>query len=192
MQKAYHREDLRKQLVEAAYGHVGRDGHDDLSIRKLAQLVSVSSAAPYHYFPDRRSVLIAVAERGFQVLRADLERAWTGIDAPVARLVAASNAFFDFVRANMNLFELMYDSELTRPVLDPQIEEQYRQIYVPILAEFSRLAPAPAEAVVRVQLYWSMIFGFAFLSNRGMRGQFVAANEDQNALRERVILAAIG
>lgn len=192
MRKTYHREDLRRELVEAALDHVLAHGHDDLSIRKLAQLVDVSSGAPYHHFADRRAVLIAVAEKAFQALRLEIERRTGQETNPRSRLEAASNAFFDFAEARVNLFDLMFDSELTRPLLDPQIEEQYRLTYLPILADFTAFLKGGDDPVVRVQLYWSTIFGFAFLTGRDMRGGFSASGLDAATLRSRVTAAAIG
>lgn len=192
MAKVYHREDLRRELVDAAYAYVCDHGHDDLSIRKLSQIVEVSSAAPYHHFSDRRAVLVAVAERGFQMLRLSISDGAKSCQQPRDRLAAAARSFFDFPLRFAKLFELMYDSELTKPSVDPEVEVQYQQIYLPIVADFCALTGSDDEAAVRVQIYWATIFGFAFLSARGMRGRLGQPRFDMESLQERVIAAAIG
>ena len=55
----YHRENLKEELLAAAVIYIAEHGHQDLSVRKLSQIVGVSPGAPYHHFPDRRSLLIA-------------------------------------------------------------------------------------------------------------------------------------
>lgn len=192
MAKAYHREDLRRELIDAAYSHVALHGHGDLSVRKLAQLVDVSSAAPYHHFSDRRALLMAVAERGFQILREAIRRESEAATGPIDRLTAASYAFFAFAEGQSALFDLMYDSELTRPELDPELEAQYRETYMPILDDFIALTGDEEEAATRVQIYWATLFGFAFLSGRGMRGKMGDGPGDTALLRSRVVMAAIG
>lgn len=192
MAKSYHREDLRGELVGAAYAHVAANGHDDLSIRKLAALVGVSSGAPYHHFPDRRALLIAIAERAFERLRAAFDDAIGPNQNHADRIAAVSHAFLDFAERECALFDLMYDSELTRPSLDPAIAEQYRLTYLPILDEFTAYLGCAKAAALRLQIYWSTIFGFAFLSNGETLGRFAETGFDDAARRESVIIAAIG
>ncbi|MFV4725668.1 TetR/AcrR family transcriptional regulator, partial [Mycobacterium tuberculosis] len=65
-----HREDLRGELLEAAVAYVVREGHESLSLRRLADMVGVAPSAPYHHFPDRRALLIAVALEGYKAMLA--------------------------------------------------------------------------------------------------------------------------
>ena len=68
-QNSYHKENLRQDLIDAGLAYVKAQGHASLSVRTLAQKVGVSPGAPYHHFPDRRSLLLAIAGEGFKDLK---------------------------------------------------------------------------------------------------------------------------
>lgn len=65
--KSYHHGDLRASLEDAAANIIYESGIDGLSMRKLADRVGVSRSAPYHHFSDKRELLCALANRGFEL-----------------------------------------------------------------------------------------------------------------------------
>jgi len=115
--KPSHREDLRGDLLAAACAILGREGHEEISIRRLAEEVGVSSAAPYHHFPDRRSLLIAVALEGYGAMFNAAQEAIGHVSDPRTRLAQIFKAFLSFAVSNPNMFTLMYESESGRPWL---------------------------------------------------------------------------
>lgn len=166
--KTYHRDDLRAQLLEAATDYVVQNGHQDLSVRKLAQVVGVSPGAPYHHFPDRRSLLVAVALTGYEkLLRSNLGRP---AESPEVALMVLSRHFIAFAEENPRLFSLMYESELTRPVLDPQIAKPQSVGFMMLRDAVKTAGGAiPEETLgIRVAAYWSLIYGFTLLRSSKM------------------------
>jgi len=168
--KSFHREDLRGELLEAACQYVAEHGHEGLSVRKLAQIVGVSPGAPYHHFPDRRSLLLAVAMVGYD----ELMGAEVGADdeslSPETRLFRLGRFFLHFAARNPRLFALMYESELTRPQLDPQIAKA-QSIGFTLLRNAVLAFNIPIvqeELGVRIAAIWSTIYGFTLLRDRGM------------------------
>lgn len=190
MKTRYHKENLRGQLVAAALAHVELDGHEGLTVRNLAQRVGVTTAAPYHHFADRNAILVAVADMGFDILLSEFERAMADHDAPETRLVARTNGFLDFVTARPRLFALMYDSELTKPVLNLALQARYAAIYQAVLADFGRLYSDERRVEDRVVSYWSTVFGFAFLSTNAMLAQFTGENGE--SVKRRIVESALG
>ena len=108
-------------MLDAACQFVADHGHEDLSVRKLALLVGVSPGAPYHHFADRRSLLVAVAMEGYDRLMRGGRSAASVDEEPEKRLLRLGRHFLAFAEQNPRLFALMYESELTRPHLDPHI-----------------------------------------------------------------------
>jgi AcrR family transcriptional regulator len=164
-----HREDLRGELLNAAVSFVMREGHEGLSMRRLADEVGVSPGAPYHHFPDRRSLLIAVALEGYQAMFR--ETAATGGDGSSDSLLF--HTFLSFIRfasRNAHMFTLMYESELVRPQLAPELAVAQEQGFRLLREEVARLAPqlSDRERAVRIATIWSAIFGYALQSNRSM------------------------
>ncbi|WP_206243924.1 TetR/AcrR family transcriptional regulator [Novosphingobium terrae] len=166
----YHKEDLRRDLLAAARAHVAAQGHLSLSLRSLAQQVGVSTAAPYYHFADRRALLLAVAEEGF----AQLNGSALGIaeePLPAAdRMLALGEAFLTFAATQPRLLELMYESELTTPEIDPALLVQQSRGYRALLTVMEQACPAlpPVELSVRVMAFWSTVYGYAMLRTKLM------------------------
>jgi AcrR family transcriptional regulator len=165
-----HREDLRGELLAAAVALVEREGHEGLSMRKLADEVGVSPGAPYHHFADRRALLAAVALEGYQAML-NLTEVNEGNDKdPRDSLFNVSVSFIRFAEKNPHMFTLMYESELVRPKLSPELaaaqEEGFQLLRALVAKVTSHLSDD--ERAVRVATIWSAIFGFALQSNRAM------------------------
>lgn len=167
---SYHRENLKEDLLAAALSHVEAEGHQELSVRKLAQIVGVSPGAPYHHFPDRRSLLIAVALEGYRRLTSEAaERVQLHLEGPQI-LTRTCHAFLDFCKKNRRLMELMYESELTRPLLDPAIQQAQQSGYQVLRNAILLAAPhlPPDEMGARIATVWSAMYGFALMRDRHM------------------------
>lgn len=166
--KPSHREDLRSELLKVACEFVTREGHEGLSIRRLAEEVGVSPGAPYHHFADRRALLVAVALEGYRIMLAELERAVEG--APQEVLFANLLHFIRFAAANPKMFTLMYESELVRPQLAPELAEAQEVGFQMLRREVSRATQhlSERERSLRIATIWSAIFGFALQTNRAM------------------------
>jgi AcrR family transcriptional regulator len=166
--KPSHRDDLRSELVAAACAFVVREGHEGLSIRKLAEEVGVSPGAPYHHFPDRRALLIAVALEGYRQLFDGTEQAVAA--SPEGLLFAHLLHFIRFAAANPNMFSLMYESELVRPKIAPELAEAQEVGFQMLRREVTRATQhvSEDERSLRIATIWSAIFGFAVQTNRAM------------------------
>ena len=73
------------------------EGADEMSLRSLAERAGVSKTAPYRHFKDKESFLGALADEGFRLLCAELERA---DGAGRGRVSAMGRAYMDFAVAD--------------------------------------------------------------------------------------------
>ena len=80
------------------------EGADEMSLRSLAERAGVSKTAPYRHFKDKESFLGALADEGFRLLCAELERA---DGAGRGRVSAMGRAYMDFAVAHPALYRLM-------------------------------------------------------------------------------------
>jgi AcrR family transcriptional regulator len=107
----YHHGDLRAALIARAAEVVVADGVGALSLRELARDLGVSHGAPSRHFPDKQSLLDALALNGFERLRIDLADALTPVGPVVpfreqfARLAAA---YVQFAVRNASLLAVMF------------------------------------------------------------------------------------
>ena len=58
--KPYHHGNLKKEFIERGLEYIDKHGVESLSMRKLAEAIGVSSAAPYAHFKNKEAFLDAV------------------------------------------------------------------------------------------------------------------------------------
>lgn len=165
-----HREDLRRELLAAAVEIVAREGHEGLTMRRLAEIVGVSPGAPYHHFADRRALLIAVALEGYRTM---FEKTAIPSDSEMTGETALSHSFLGFIRfavENPHTFTLMYESELIRPQLAPELATAQEQGFQQLRGEVTALTThlSDRERAVRIATIWCAVFGYALQSNQAM------------------------
>jgi AcrR family transcriptional regulator len=107
-ERPYHHGNLRTALLEQAERTIRERGVQELSLRELARAVGVSHGAPSRHFPDRQSLLDALAEAGFARLGAELRRAVDRGEDFEARLQATAAAYVRFATRDAALLELMF------------------------------------------------------------------------------------
>lgn len=194
--KPYHKENLRRDLLDAGREFIRANGHLGLSIRTMAQQAGVSPGAPYHHFPDRRSFLLALAVEGFGEMMAETPALVSGQLPASQKLREMGIRFVRFAETNPHLIDLMYESELTTPSLDPELlkfqtmgHAALRQIIVEALPDLP-----DHEYDLRVIAYWSAIYGFASMRKKGVihpDGSNLLSVDIADAIVERAMLAAL-
>jgi AcrR family transcriptional regulator len=104
--KSYHHGGLRAAAVEEGLRLLKSTDADSLSLREIARNVGVSATALYRHFPDKASLLAALAEAGYAQLAAEQSvAAEGGGHRGFARM---GQAYVRFALANPALFRLMF------------------------------------------------------------------------------------
>jgi AcrR family transcriptional regulator len=108
-QDPYHHGNLRAALLDAAERKMPESGIEGLSLRELARELGVSHSAPRRHFPDKQSLLDALAVVGLNRLGEQLDAALDHADEDFARqLTAFATAYVRFASGNPQLLELMF------------------------------------------------------------------------------------
>ena len=109
--RSYHHGDLRRALIEAGFELAREGGPDAIVVREASRRVGVSHNAAYRHFPDRESLLEAVAERSREELAALMAQLIEATDpddpsleAARARLAATGRAYVQFAITEPGLF----------------------------------------------------------------------------------------
>lgn len=185
----YHRENLRAELLQSARDWVNEYGHPGLSMRTLAQRVGVSHGAPYHHFPDKRALLLALALDGY----AELEAAASSISlegvSPEQMLIEMGQAYISFATSQPRLVDLMYESELTTPSIDPTLLQHQNALRDNLVRALRAALPSCSEEELglRVLALWSAVYGFASLRRR----QAIKAFEPPNMEKDEIARFAV-
>jgi AcrR family transcriptional regulator len=103
------REAVRRAILDAAKELFVRDGYENVSIRKIAELIEYSPAAIYSYFPSKDDIFFAIAEEGFRLLYGDRAQ-FSELETlePVERLRAIFWGFYQFSCKHPQYFALMF------------------------------------------------------------------------------------
>lgn len=104
--RSYHHGDLRSAVVEEGLRLLGDREAESLSLREIARNVGVSATALYRHFPDRASLLAALADAGYAKLAEEQHRAAQG--AGHQAFAALGRAYVRFAIANPALFRLIF------------------------------------------------------------------------------------
>lgn len=137
----YHHGDLRAAMLAAAAKLVEDEGVAGLSVREAARRAGVSHNAPYRHFPDRESLLAALAADGLAQLEEALNGR-TGRDL--------GEAYVRFALANPRRFQLMFAKGRGRAM--------YQRFAQAFAGPDTRIAGAAA---------WSLVHGLAQLAIAG-------------------------
>jgi AcrR family transcriptional regulator len=196
LQDRYHHGDLRKALLDAACDQLERVGFERLSLRDLASAQSVSPGAPYRHFPNRRSLLAALATQTIHVLWDRMRQATLGRSAGAAQLRAVAHAYLEFARAHPQQFRLMFVSELLTddqprdPALVEVADAQY-EWFKSIVAAACVARDENSVAAATIAL-WSALHGFALMRMGRRFKPFMTARLTDAELADAVVEAAIG
>ncbi|MGE0449984.1 MAG: TetR/AcrR family transcriptional regulator [Vicinamibacterales bacterium] len=184
------REAVRRAILDAARELFVRDGFENVSMRKIAELVEYSPAAIYGYFPSKDDIFFALAEEGFKLLCGDrCDRGAFEALPPLDRVRAIFWRFYVFSLEHPQYFALMF---VERSV--PRLNRDYERVslagqlkqdllaHVRAAAEAGSLPSAvPPEAIVRFLSAPLLGLATSRLSNR------LAPDEDTDALARDLI-----
>jgi AcrR family transcriptional regulator len=120
----YHHGDLRVALIEAALEIIEEIGPQGLTIRKVAQRAGVSHAAPYRHFAGKDALILAVVERGFELLAEAMDRARAAAgEDRLAQFAAVGDAYVEFGMAYPAYYKVMYSGDLLSVSDNPDLQQ---------------------------------------------------------------------
>lgn len=187
--------DGRAGLLRCALSLLEECGNESLSVRRVAERAGLSSGAPYYHFPDRRTLLLDLALEGFRLLdvaaSAVLERAEI---EPVMALRELASSFLDFSASHPKLIDLMYESELTRPI-DEALLPAYREAFDMMVRalEPALAREAAGKAMTRAVAFWTSLFGLSRILRQQMLDPFEqpSGKSWREAILDEIVTAAV-
>ncbi|REJ76568.1 MAG: TetR/AcrR family transcriptional regulator [Acidobacteria bacterium] len=166
-ERPYHHGDLRRALLEATRELLMEGGVQAASLRAVARRAGVTNRAPYHHFPDKCSLLAAVATEGFRKLRENVARRLehAGSD-PVARLTEIGLGYIEFAHQNPGEFQVMFWHEVCDAEEHPERDTASECCFMQLLETIQSMARRPIGEHELKSLgvtAWSAVHGFATL-----------------------------
>jgi AcrR family transcriptional regulator len=150
---------LPEALVDAALLRLEAEGIESISLRDLARDAGVNHRAVYRHFPDKLSLLAAVAETGWQRLGQRLKKSTAGNAPGEPALIAGGVGFFLFARDFPNLFHLMAGARINTEGRFPDLEAAIVDALQIFAVGFAGTGMAPSMVVHRTAVFVAALQG---------------------------------
>jgi len=163
--KPYHHGDLRAALITEGLTMLGESaGADSLSLRELARRVGVSAPSVYRHFPDKESLMTALAEDGLKRLGAGQHEAAAAAGGGEEGFAATGRAYVRFALANPALYRLIFTSPLIA-AYRVQREERPEAMNFLLANVAAQMGSDPESRETRTAAVeaWALVHGLAML-----------------------------
>lgn len=165
----YHHGDLRQQIIDEALTWIEGESIVSLSLRGIARRLGVSHNAPYRHFPDKESLLVAIAETGFQKLCRALQQASkSNLEEPQKRLEAIGVAYIQYAVANSAYYRVMFSDRQLICGRYPELEQISQAAFTVLLNAIEAGQKSqifiPGDPLQLARICWSMTHGVSMLA----------------------------
>ena len=137
MQKDIEREDKRTplaqlredQILAAAKHIIAQNGYHCTKIEQIANYLTIGKGTIYRYFKDKKSLFLAVFERGLQQMRERMQMLVEPINDPAQKIAAAVKNYFEFFDNDRELIEIQMQ-------VRSEFKDEYKQIYISLYSNY--------------------------------------------------------
>lgn len=99
--------EIRKLILDASMKLFVEEGFQNVSMRRIAEIIEYSPTTVYLYFKDKNEIFYTLHEIGFQKM-AEFNRDLDGIKNPLLRLHKMGENYLRFGMENPEYYELMF------------------------------------------------------------------------------------
>jgi AcrR family transcriptional regulator len=118
--RAREKEALRQSILDAATQLIIENGHENLSIRKIAEKIEYAPSTIYLYFQDKFEILASICLEVFEKLTTSLEAIAEQATDPVEGLRQGLRCYIEFGLANPSYYQVTFMTPM------PSMEELER------------------------------------------------------------------
>jgi len=195
----YHHGDLRNSLIAAAEALLAQKGLTELSLREVAKAAGVSNAAPYRHFRDKTALIEALAEGGFNRLKAGCDGAQKKYPAdPERQLVEAGMAYLFFAIEQPAIVHLMFGGVVSLDDCGDSLRQAADEAYGSLGQIVANGQKAgiyqEADGAELTLTAWSTVYGLSLMMTGGLLRTRTKSRAQVRRLGEsvaRVLLAGL-
>ena len=159
----YRHGNLKAAAVKAASRLVAKAGHEQLSLREVADAVGVAHRSLYNHFEDRQALLDAVATDAYTRLAARLVEAQTPEDYTAT--------YVRFALANRAIYRLMTSRPHATMKHNPPLQGAVHKVITEAMRIFCRDIETPAARRRAVMKVYITLYGGISLYATGVLDQ---------------------
>jgi AcrR family transcriptional regulator len=159
----------REQILERAILLFAREGYANLDLQVLADDIGVGKGTLYRYFPSKKKLFLAAADRVMHKLRGHIDTSVAGVADPLEQITRAIRAYLEYFEAHPAAVELFIQEraqfrDRKRPAYFEHREanvERWRNLYRDLIAE-GRIRPLSPERITDV--IGDLLYGTMFVN----------------------------
>ena len=159
----YRHGNLKSAALKAATRLVAAAGHEQLSLREVAEAVGVAHRSLYNHFADREALLDAVATEAYTRLAAILVKAETPQDYTAK--------YVRFALANRALYALMTSRPHATMKHNPPLQAAVHKVITQAMRIFCQHIESPVERRRAVMKVYITLYGGISLYTAGVLDQ---------------------
>ncbi len=181
--KEKQKQEIRKMILDASMKLFVEEGFENVSIRKIADLIEYSPTTVYLYFKDKNEILFSLHELGFQKMAEYNTSLWE-IQNPLLRLHKMGENYIRFGMNNPEFYDLMFIQPAPMKALEDKIDCDWTSGDVALgklkecVAECIERKLIPAGDVNAISMaIWGMVHGLVSLAISNRYEELVAKEE---------------
>src|SRR5882757_8463603 len=159
----YRHGNLKAAALKAAFALVAKGGHEQLSLREVADAVGVTHRSLYNHFVHREALLDAVATEAYLRLAAKLAKAKTAEDYTAI--------YVGFALKNRALYALMTSRPHATMKRNPPLQTAVHGVITQAMRIFCQDIQTPAERRRAVMKIYITLYGGISLYSAGVLDQ---------------------
>ena len=175
--------EIRKSILDASMKLFVEEGFENVSIRRIAEIIEYSPTTVYLYFKDKDEIFFDLHDIGFQKLN-ELNLNLAGIENPLLRLYKMGQNYLNFGMENPEYYELMFIGREPMNKLRQMGCEEWEKGDAAMKALMNTIGECMEKGLIAkgdIHLVsmsvWSMVHGLVALAIRGRLEKFVDQKE---------------
>jgi AcrR family transcriptional regulator len=159
----------QEEILTQAAKLFAERGYDKTDTTLLAETVGVGKGTVYRYFPSKRQLFLAAADRVMRMMRERVDARMARIEDPLERITNGIHEFLDFFGEHPQFVELLIQEralfrDRTRPTFIEHREmnvERWRAFYRDLISQ-GRVRDIPVDRITDV--LGSLLYGTIFMN----------------------------
>lgn len=181
--KEKQKQEIKKMILDASMKLFVEEGFENVSIRKIAELIEYSPTTVYLYFKDKNEILFNLHELGFQKMAEYNDGLWE-IQNPLIRLHKMGENYIRFGLNNPEFYDLMFIQRAPMKSLEAMEDCDWKSGDVALgklkdcITEcMERKLIAPGDVTAASMAIWGMVHGMVSLANRDRFQKLVSSEQ---------------
>lgn len=156
------KDEVKMDILRAAWDMVKKDGWQALSIRKIAEAIEYSVPVIYDHFENKEAILLEFGKLGFQKLNTRIETARNEHSDPADQIKAMADAYWDFALNNIEKYQLMYGIGMACCDMETAMPEQekLKEIITGVIEAMAQKSKrTDINPCLKYHTFWSVMHG---------------------------------